>query len=736
MIKWKSSPLALAACILSSLTAADLTVAVHFDPVSANGIITYDVPADAPAEIRVKAVFQLDGSEFKPAAVNKFRSETAITISAGSKIFADEQKNGEVTEYMAAGRKRIMVWSTAQQLPTDASVQGRLKLSVAAASAPDTVIAEKTVDFNVDLSRVVVLDEFVANPGIYPKIVAGQKSTVPGWYQTVNGLEVYEKEDLLEPLIYRHSLSGYYAIYVKVPKNGYGEIELELTTDGFSQRFSAFDGHEYFWKIARMDGTHLVIRQPYRTLFTLNDALMARLKYVKFVPVSQEAYERYAANRQPGRDKLVAGYFEPYSWAFREYVMNSSKFLEAAAAYHEAGVDFVDMQAGRGGSKPLYPSALEIPVMETVSGDPAPGSRVQPTSLGPSRMVRVTDPILATLRGCKAYDMQASVNFGAAINYINTSMESEFSKANPELFIERYYLDYSKQEARRHLLNYYREVLEKGARNLTIDFCRYPHAIRKAEEATAFLRELRALTRQFETGGRVGIMVRFPVPGCKGVARENGKFNPETWVKEQLVDFLVPADFGGMLYFDVKPYIGMVQGSNVKVLPCIEGLRSGPPFPGEALRRVDEFYRAGAHGVYLYQADAHIVGSMTGSRSVDHDTIRTFGYSGLTRQKVAEDSARMTEYSTDVYLHYPLNYQSNRIFFRIDGLRPDKVEMYVDGELYSTRTQEPYFLGEQGFENHYKFLGKDRLIKVVVTAGGQVFTKEFPPVTVLRAHAF
>lgn len=717
---------------------AVLPVTLRFDPVSANGIIHYQVPQDAPEEIRVSAQYLPAGEKnFRPAAVNKYRSETALTVLRSDKILAEEREKGTVTENLAAGRNRTLVWTTSRQFKAGKPVSGKLKIIIAAADSPNRILAENTIDFDFNRKDVVLLDNFLDNPDIHPTGAVSTDSKTPGWRQVSDGLEAIEKEDPIEPLMYDHKLKGYYAIYLAVPRTGYGEIELELTSDGFSRRFSACDDCEQFWKIAPLDGTHLVIRQPYRTLVKVNDALRARLAYVKFVPVSREVYEQYMANQRQGRDKIVAGYFEPYSWAFREHVTTNSKFMEAAAAFNEAGIDLVDMQVGRGGAKPQYPSSVETPLFTETKGDPAPGSRIAPTSLWTGRMVRLTNPIRAMIPAAKAYDEQLFINFGAANNYRGGPLEGDFSKQNPDCFIDRYYLDYGNPKARNFMLSLFREVLEHGAENISIDFCRYPHGVRQGEDVNLFLRELRKLADQYRTNGkRVAILVRFPVPGNKGIAEKNGKFQPEKWIREKLIDYLVPSDFGGMPFFDVTPYVEMAKGSGIKVLPCIDGMKSGVPFPGEALRRVAEFYRKGADGVYIYQSDAHIVGSMTGLRDADADTIRTFGYSKLVEAAIAAEEKRIPEYSTDVYWSFPLPYQSNRALLQIDGLIPDKVDFYVDGKLVNTRTQPPWMLGEQGFANHYPFTGKNKTIRVVLHFDGRTWSKEFNGINILRSYSF
>lgn len=711
---------------------------VKFDRLSANGMITCTVPENAPEQITVTAEYQIDGSaEWKKAAIHPHRSATALTILAQTapERFTQESTRG-VTEQLAAGRVRTYVWYTAQALPMNRQVSGRLRLTL---SAGEQIVKKAECTFNGDFTGVILLDKFAGNKDIYPPIVAAEQRTNTGWYQIPEGvLDVREKEDLLEPLSFRHRLKGYYAIYVSVPVTNYSEIALELTGDGFARRFSGWDGYEYSWKTARLDGTHLVIRQPWRTLVKLNDHARARLKYVKFVPVSQADFLADNPHLSARKDKMLIGYFEPYSWAFRELVNHESDFLQPLLAYKNASFDWVDFQAGRAGSRPIYASVLDEPLLGATKGDAPHGSSIQPVSLGTGRMVRIADMLGAVPRAAKAAELTCSVNFGAANNYRGGPLEAEFSKQHPEEFIGKYYLKYASPTARKYFLEFYREVLERGAQNISVDFCRYPHGVEKAADATEFLRELRALANEFSRNGqKVKILVRFPVPGNKGVLMHRGKFDAASWVREGLIDVLVPSDFGGMPFFDIKSYVQMVKNTPVKLVPCIDALGSGRPFPGNVLLRAHSLYRKGADGLYFYQADSHVVGSMTARMDDDSKTFQKLGSSELVRQAVESLQTQNTEYSTDVYISYPSPYNSSRLLFWIEGCQVEKVDMYIENKLISSRNQPPWMLGEMGYANHYTFLGKNKKGHLIIhLSGGKQWRYDFTLKQVLRAVSF
>ena len=107
---------------------------------------------------------------------------------------------------------------------------------------------------------------------------------------------------------------------------------------------------------------------------------------------------------------------------------------------------------------------------------------------------------------------------------------------------------------------------------------RYPEGIDSAETCTVFLRELRALTGEFAAQRKeaVPILVRFPAHGV----RLSQHFDYRTWSTEGLVDYLCPSNIQGRhMHFDVKPYVDAARGSGSKVLPVVDGLSWGLPFP-------------------------------------------------------------------------------------------------------------------------------------------------------------
>lgn len=145
----------------------------------------------------------------------------------------------------------------------------------------------------------------------------------------------------------------------------------------------------------------------------------------------------------------------------------------------------------------------------------------------------------------------------------------------------------------------------------------------RCEVITQFMRELRQRLTQLEKkqDRQLGITARVPVIGY----RELG-FDPETWIKEGLVDMLVPGFPDSEKWYDVRPWVKMAKGSEVAIYGNIEFFiheTSGAELtdaevaagvqPGvqttyqreDYLRRAAELYQAGVDGLYLYNAFMH-----------------------------------------------------------------------------------------------------------------------------------
>ena len=750
MLKKSLCALLAAFSAIGAFAAQKLEMKVEQDPMSANGMIRYNVPTDAPQKIKVTAAYTLDGKEWKKPAVNAYRSESVMQRIVAGKIIAEEQKNAAVEELFAAGRVRTMVWKTTPDLPAGKKISGQVKLTITD-PASNQVLAEGTAPFNFDYTKVKVLNKFANNPEIHPDIVLTERPAKGGgWYETANGLDCVETGDPLEPLAWRPQLSGKYAIYMHLPISGYSLTCLRLSRDGFAQRFDSVDGYEQFWKVADLTNQHIIIQDFYAFLSRVGDHARARLSYIKCVPISDEMYNEYMNKFYPAkRDKFIAAFFEPYSWSFNELVRDNNKFAEPMAAYAEARVDLVDSQCGRNGMKPLFPNNFSEPLLGGTRGDAhvtKEGKVVPGTySLGTGRMGRLVDSLYASVKYAKNEGLLCSINFGAGPSYTNGPLQSDFAKAHPELARQDWkdFLHYKHPEVIEHYMKHFKAALDAGTRCVTVNFKTYPHGITDHTQSRNVLRTLRKLADKYTVNGeKVKIMVLFPIPGSKGVTFDNN-YRPADWIREGLVDILVAACLTDtdVYYFDPTPYVKMVKNTNVKLLVEFSGSACSPIFPYEPLKLADKFYDAGVDGLYIYQADARIVGSMSGKGAEERRWVSLLGNSQNVKNAIKELEAKQSEYSVDMVTNFTYLFQSYRAQMQVDGLDVKKMNLkLIDNTgkvvVESNRTAWPWVLGEGGFSNHYP-VGGPFTIKVEAQDGNDnTFAKEFDIPRINRSVSF
>jgi len=227
---------------ITVLSSEQLELRFKTDPLTRYTKIIYKVPASAPDTITVKCKYQLAGEEtWYSSAVRKYRSVTAENIVALDKkndLMANELSSGEVTEYLAAGKTRTLIWQTSPQIPVD--FKGQVKVKLAILDGQKKQLATGSVSIKLKNSDVIVLNDFSK---LFPGLGNG---TNPGWHfvksfdkRILGTLEAIEGEALLEPVMFRPQLSGYYAIFVSVPKDPVSCIRLRLSSDFYSQRFMA-----------------------------------------------------------------------------------------------------------------------------------------------------------------------------------------------------------------------------------------------------------------------------------------------------------------------------------------------------------------------------------------------------------------------------------------------------------------------------------------------------------------
>lgn len=118
-------------------------------------------------------------------------------------------------------------------------------------------------------------------------------------------------------------------------------------------------------------------------------------------------------------------------------------------------------------------------------------------------------------------------------------------------------LDFGLPEVREHAMAYVRELLERyDPDGIELDWMRFGYHFRPGKEAegavllTQFMREVRALTREWSKKRGHVIKLGARVPTLPEAARCLG-MDGVTWVREGLVDMLVPTPFWATTDFDI-----------------------------------------------------------------------------------------------------------------------------------------------------------------------------------------
>ncbi|GMW01348.1 MAG: hypothetical protein AMXMBFR84_24850 [Candidatus Hydrogenedentota bacterium] len=680
-------------CVLGLLAfSAYGDIRVQMDATSRFVNITYDVPASAPDLVQVFCSWAPAATvEWRPAKVMPYISESAYNLIPANDWL--QWRDGRIVERRSAGLQRTVVFNPYPEAQMDGRLDVDFRIEIrdedgALLSEVVTRIAADNSDvyYIEDWSNVLQAD---ALTGEAPHWTWDTTLPIESGASLGNALTGNAGPDTaIRQLTYPLDLKGWYAIYVStVPEKG--SVRIRLTGDERSDTLgSRHRGEEVLWRWAKMDRQHLVLSQPHHyTGYT-----PAHVDYVKLVPVTEAQVKDWDA-QFGSPDKVVAGYFEPYSWAFVENIQQTLQHREPLTAFHEARFNIVDIQIGRFGMKSVFETRQSDQLLYSTIGDPI-GDVVQPTTDNVGRMQQYTNTLDAELRYAHELQLTAHANFGATNCYPGSPLQGDFSKQHPD-WMRGSALRYEIPEVRAYVLALYREALDIGAPAISIDFCRYPEGIDTKETCTAFLRELRALASEFAAarGEPVPILIRFPGTGV----RKAELFDYVTWAREGLVDYLCPSNIQGRhCHIDMTPYMTAVRGTTCTLLPALDGLWWALPFPGPFLWRVKQLYDSEVTGVYLYQADARVLGTPG-----DRRTMRLLASRAAVDRFWNEDAAQRPNRSKGIYITPPselgVHHPWERIRIWVEGVPMGPLEAYIDGNQVTSVDGPPYLVGTEEY---------------------------------------
>lgn len=677
---------------LAAACGAQEIVSTEVDPLSRNFRVTYAVPVTAPDLVTVVCTWSAPGAnEWKKADVMPLVSETAYNMATGEQ-WKQWHAEGRIVERRAAGLHRTVVFNPYPDALVDGRVNVDFRIELrgpndeALGEAQTTIESDhRDVRYIEDWSHVIQreLVSTEAKPWTYRADYPDDDGVSLG--NALEGFLGHEQE--LPPLTYPLDLKGHYAIFL-CTNPAKGAIRLRLSGDEWAEQLgSRYPREEVLWRWARMDRQHLVLRQTHN----YTGWQRAHVDYVKLAPLTDAQVSELEARFGGAPDRLVAGYWEPYSWAFWDNVTETTQHRGPLTAFAEARMNIVDTQIGRFGMKSVFETRATDQLLRSTIGDPI-GDVVQPKTDNVGRMQQFTNTLDATIRYCRDLDLVPHANFGATNCYPGTPLQGDFSIQHPD-WVRGHALKYEVPEVRAYILALYREALEIGAPAISIDFCRYPEGVDTAETCTSFLRELRALADKFGAvrSGRVPILIRFPGTGVRMAER----FDYAAWVKEGLIDYLCPSNIQGRhMHIDMTPYFEVTKGTSCTLLPCLDALTWGLPFPGPFLWRASQLYNQGAKGLYIYQADGRILGLPS-----DRRHMRMLANSEAVARFWRDDAADRPKRSKGIYITQPHEFGKyhgwERIRIWTEGVPLGAVETFLDDALVTRVEGPPYLVGTE-----------------------------------------
>ncbi|MEA3364789.1 MAG: hypothetical protein U9Q79_04030 [Candidatus Hydrogenedentes bacterium] len=685
-------------CLTMSATAQNIDVSI--DPVTRYFHIAYPVPADAPETVSVTCEWSPAATEtWQAARVMPLISETAMHLARPEQY--ESWGDGLVSEQRAAGLTRTVVFNPYPDAELDGKVDALFRITIR--TPEGEVLTTYQTLLQADNSDVVYIEDWSGvfqHGAVTEGEAAPSAESGPQWSWRVevepdagvshnNALFGHsEGQERLPQLSYPLDLRGPYAVFIRTTPQG--GIALRFTGEERLQRMASNAlFNEVLWQWRDLDYQHLVLEQ----LHAYTGPADSSIDYVKFVPLSAKVRAGLDTQSNGKTDKIVAGYWEPYSHAFRDVVTDNAWHRQYLSAYVDARVPIVDMQIGRFGMKVVYESRATDQLLYTTRGDPI-GAVKHPETDNVGRMQQYTNTLETSLRVAGDLGFSLHANFGATNCYPGSPLQGDFSKAHPD-WMRGSALRYEVPEVRDYIFSLYREALDIGARALSIDFCRYPEGPDTLETCNAFMKNLRALADEYaRPGERIPILVRFPAHGV----RRSEIFDYATWAREGWVDYLCPSNIQGRhLHVDMAPYYETVEGTPCLVLPCVDGLSWGLSFPGPFLWRVHQLYQEGAPGIYVYQADSRVIGNPYYRR-----TMRLLASGADVARWWEEDARLRPRRSKGIYITGPLRIEGyagwHRIRAWLDGIPLGPVEFYLDGKLINRCDGPPYLLGDETYE--------------------------------------
>lgn len=415
----------------------------------------------------------------------------------------------------------------------------------------------------------------------------------------------YEKPVFIKPAItgkynvYFGIKYGIIHMFVKSPDEG---IRYPFVAERNRPEFQNKFHKEIFWKTIELKKESVIEispapiqkREPEKYPF-------GAIHYIKFVPAREKQINILKTNLK-WKNKTLALYFEPYSWAFFYNLDHKWQVEEAMKLYREMGANEIHNQIIRFGSKTLHHSNIvERHDKGAMMGDDGTFSP------GPASMVRSLDVLKETIDVCRKLGMVHYANAGLTNCYPGTDFEERISREHPDWRTHNI-LRYNRDETRNYAAEIIKEFVEWGTDGISIDCMRYPYYHTEDDLIKLFYLIREKIDKV--SNKKIPLTVRIPASDVTYYRVF------EQLVRKQIVQCVVPSNLlSRQPLVSLKPYIKW-RDYGCKVFGIIDGWLThiGSFFnfqlslyrnPSQVMDDIKKFFKEGADGIFVYQADVY-----------------------------------------------------------------------------------------------------------------------------------
>lgn len=370
----------------------------------------------------------------------------------------------------------------------------------------------------------------------------------------------------------------------------------------------------------------------------------ARIHYVKAIPLTDSEVDAVLADRKQRASKTSVATFDGFTWIHPFRPQGRADLAATFSAYRDSDFKTWWFQVG-GADLVHHPSNVGNLMGGHLDTFPRPVDREYVESVRYLHAMGI-DPLQVAVDEAHAQDAEILICLRAAGWKGAPPWEeffmSEFYEAHPEWRCIDYdgtptmHLSYAVEEVQDHLIDVYREVLQRGAdgagflfhRGMPMmlweePFCRRfiekfgedprklaeddPRGFRmRAEIVTGFIRKIRAvLDETAKTRGDTERRLKLAV-STFATAADNERFglDVEKWIEEKLIDQIGIAWFAHYTSGlktksgDTPYYVRITEGTDVKVFSFYVGWKMSSA--AELLSHVARDYEEGADGIAVW----------------------------------------------------------------------------------------------------------------------------------------